>query len=193
MDIIPQAITDVLLIRPRKFEDARGYFSETFSAPAAAKAGLPENYIQDNLSLSRKTGTIRGLHFQTPPFAQAKLVRVIRGRILDVAVDLRKGSPHYGQHVAVELSGSTLDQLFIPEGFAHGFCTLEDDTEVFYKVTAPYAPANDAGIIWNDPDLGIKWPVNAQDAVLSDKDAKHPPFKELPQVFTYEQKERKSA
>ncbi len=193
MDTIPLEIPDVLLIRPRRFEDARGFFSETFSAPAAEKAGLPAEYVQDNLSLSKKAGTIRGLHYQTPPFAQDKLVRVIRGRILDVAVDLRQGSPYYGRHVAVELSGGALDQLLIPAGFAHGFCTLEDDTEVFYKVSAPYAPAHDAGIIWNDPDLGIKWPVDARNVILSDKDASHPRFRDMNPVFSYRKEERKSA
>lgn len=193
MEIVPLEIPDVLLIKPRKFEDARGFFSETFSAPAAEKSGLPFRYVQDNLSLSRKAGTVRGLHYQTPPFAQDKIVRVIRGRILDVAVDLRHGSPHYGRHVSVELSGDTLDQLFIPAGFAHGFCTLEDETEIFYKVTAPYAPANDAGIIWNDPDVGIQWPVDAEKAILSDKDTKHPRLRDVSPVFSYSIKERISA
>lgn len=193
MEIVPLEIPDVLLIKPRKFEDARGFFSETFSAPVAEKSGLPSRYVQDNLSLSKKAGTIRGLHYQTPPFAQDKIVRVIRGRILDVAVDLRQGSPHYGRHVAVELSGSTLDQLHIPAGFAHGFCTLEDDTEIFYKVSALYAPANDAGIIWDDPDIGIKWPVDVKSVILSDKDTKHPRLRDVSPVFSYPVLERKSA
>ena len=155
MDIIPLAIPDVVLVRPKKFEDPRGFFAETFNAKKLS-AALPLAFVQDNLSLSRPVGTLRGLHFQRPPHAQGKLVRCVRGKIFDVAVDIRTGSPGFGQHVSVELSGDTLDQLYVPPGFAHGFCTLEPDTEVSYKVTDYYAPECDAGIIWNET-LGMCW------------------------------------
>lgn len=185
MEIIPLAIPDVLLIKPRIFEDARGFFCETYNEKLAEKHGLPTRYVQDNVSLSKKAGTIRGLHFQRPPFAQDKLIRVLKGRTLDVAVDLRKGSPFFGRHVAVELSAG-MEQVFIPAGFAHGFCTLEDDTEVFYKVTTPYSPANDGGIIWNDSDLGIEWTTNEIKIIISDKDRLLPRLRDLPEMFTYE-------
>lgn len=186
MEIIPQAIPEVLLLKPKKFEDSRGYFCETYNEGRAKDAGLPLHYGQDNQSLSRKVGTVRGLHFQIGEMAQAKLVRVLKGRILDVAVDIRKGSPTYGQHVKAELSASGMEQLFVPVGFAHAFCTLEPDTEVFYKVTNLYSPAHEMGILWNDPDLGIDWPVKAEDAALSDKDIKLPRLKDIPDVFHYE-------
>ncbi len=146
-------------------------------------AGLDVEFVQDNQSLSRPKGTVRGLHFQVPPFAQAKLVRVTRGAVLDIAVDIRKGSPTYGNHIAVELSAEAWNQLYIPEGFAHGFCTLEPDTELLYKVSAPYSRDDDRGIAWNDPDLGIEWPVAEEDAVLSEKDAVQPAFADLPAYF----------
>ena len=152
------AIPEVILLKPRKFEDARGFFCETYNMKRIEEAGLPTEYVQDNVSLSKKAGTIRGLHFQKPPAAQAKLVRVLKGRILDVAVDIRHGSPTFGQYVSAELSADGLEQLFIPAGFAHAFCTLEDDTEVMYKVTDFYAPEHDAGIIWNDPEIGLTGP-----------------------------------
>lgn len=181
------ALSGVVILTPRKFEDERGYFSETYNERRACEeAGLPSHFVQDNVSLSGKKGTIRGIHFQTPPFAQDKLVRVLAGSILDVAVDLRKDSPTYGQHVAVELSAQAFNQLFIPKGFGHAFCTLEDNTQVLYKVTDYYAPQNDAGIIWNDPDLAIKWPITATQALLSAKDAKLPRFADLPDDFSCE-------
>lgn len=186
MEVIPQAIPEVLLIKPRKFEDSRGFFCETYNEARAKEAGIPTHFGQDNQSMSRAVGTIRGLHFQIGEMAQAKLVRVLQGRILDVAVDIRKGSPTYGQHVKVELSASGMEQLYVPVGFAHAFCTLEPDTEVFYKVTNLYSPAHEMGIIWNDPDLGIEWPVKAENAMLSDKDMKAPRLKDIPDVFHYE-------
>ena len=182
MDVVATAIADVKLVRPRVFADERGWFAETWSARAFAAAGIAEGFVQDNQSLSRPRGTVRGLHFQTPPMAQGKLVRVLRGAILDVAVDLRRSSPTRGRHVAVELTADGA-QLWVPVGFAHGFCTLVDDTEVFYKVTAPYSPAHDRGLAWDDPALGIPWPVSAAEALLSDKDRRHPRLADLPDWF----------
>lgn len=168
-------LSGLLLIDAKKFADERGFFSETYSARDLAAAGFGRDFVQDNHSLSVKAGTVRGLHFQAPPDAQDKLVRVIRGSILDVAVDLRKSSPTFGAHVAVELSERNWKQLLVPKGFAHGFCTLEPNTEVIYKVSALYAPQSDRGILWNDPALGIAWPAFAG-AELSAKDAKLPPL-----------------
>ena len=183
MNVIDTDLPGVRIIRPRRFIDHRGFFSETFNANAFAEAGLPTAFVQDNHSLSRPKGTVRGLHFQVAPFAQDKLVRVVRGSILDVAVDLRAGSPHFGCSVAVVISAEEWNQLFIPIGFAHGFCTLEDDTEVLYKVTNFYSPEHDRGILWNDPDLEINWPVAEQQAILSDKDRKLPRLKDVPACF----------
>ena len=178
-------IADVRLVTPRRFADRRGHFSVTWNRQKLADAGIVSDFCQDNLSFSRPVGTVRGLHFQTPPFAQDKLVGVIVGRILDVAVDLRRGSSSYGKHVAAELSAETGAQLFIPKGFAHGFCTLEPDTIVSYKVSAPFAPANDTGLRWNDPLLGIDWPVRDDQAVLSDKDRTLPGFGDFQTPFGY--------
>ena len=177
------AIAAVKIVTPRKHGDNRGFFSEVFRADVLAKAGLKLDFVQDNHSLSAQVGTLRGLHFQAPPFGQDKLVRVLRGAIIDVAVDLRKSSPTYGKHVAVELSAANWRQLLVPIGFAHGFCTLEPDTEVFYKVTNYYSAAHDMGLAWDDPALAIEWPVSAQAAVLSDKDRRQPVLKDLPPVF----------
>ena len=186
MQIEPLAIPDVKLVTPKKFGDHRGFFSEVFSRKAFEAAGLRCDFVQDNHSLSAEVGTVRGLHFQTPPAAQCKLVRVVRGAILDVVVDIRKGSPWYGQHVAQELSAANWRQLLVPAGFAHGFCTLEPDTEVLYKVDAYYAPQNDRGILWNDPALGIDWKLPAgSKPVLSDKDTKHPTLAAYDSPFVY--------
>jgi dTDP-4-dehydrorhamnose 3,5-epimerase len=141
------------------------------------------DFVQDNHSLSRDVGTVRGLHFQTAPFAQDKLVRVVSGAILDIAVDLRRSSPTFGRHVVVELSKENWRQLFIPIGFAHGFVTLEPDTEVIYKVTNFYSPQHDCGVAWDDPDIGVDWPVAAESVVLSDKDRKWPRLRDLQEVF----------
>ncbi len=181
--IEPTAIEAVKIITPRRFGDARGWFSEVYSKKLFGEVGIELDFVQDNHSASSTKGTIRGLHFQTPPFAQDKLIRVTRGRILDVAVDLRRSSPTFGQHVAVELSQENGRQLLVPVGFAHGFCTLEDDTEVLYKVTNYYAPAHDFGLAWDDPELGIAWPVPPDQAILSDKDRKHPRLADLPWLF----------
>ncbi|PPD40712.1 MAG: dTDP-4-dehydrorhamnose 3,5-epimerase [Methylocystis sp.] len=172
-----------ILITPKKFGDERGFFSETHNAGEWERAGLHHKFVQDAHSLSRDVGTIRGMHFQRPPFAQDKLVRVSRGRILDVAVDLRRSSEHFGRHVAVELSAENWRQLFIPAGFAHGFATLEPDTEVLYKFTNFYSPAHDAGVLWNDPDIGIEWTVDAARAILSAKDVKWPRLRDLSEAF----------
>lgn len=164
----------LVLLQTRQFADARGVFMEAWSQRDFAALGVDEAFVQDNLSRSAAAGTVRGLHFQTAPHEQAKLVRVVRGVVLDVAVDLRPNSPTYGRHAAVELSAANALQLFIPAGFAHGFCTLVPDTEVAYKTSAFYAPRHDRSIAWDDPDLGIEWPVAPGAAVLSDKDARAP-------------------
>ncbi|MBB3268196.1 dTDP-4-dehydrorhamnose 3,5-epimerase [Azospirillum sp. OGB3] len=183
MDVIALDIPDVKIIRPKKFGDHRGFFSETYSKKAFEAAGLRYDFVQDNQSLSAEVGTVRGLHFQLPPFAQDKLVRVVRGAILDVAVDIRKDSPTYGRHVSAVISAAEWNQILVPIGFAHGFCTLEPNTEVVYKVTNFYSAAHDRGLLWNDPDLGIDWPVAADKALLSDKDLKNPRLAELGECF----------
>ena len=177
------AIAGVKIVTPRKHGDHRGYFSEVYRQDVLASAGLALQFVQDNHSLSQQVGTLRGLHFQAPPFAQDKLVRVLRGAIIDVAVDLRASSATFGQHVSVELSADNWRQLLVPIGFAHGFCTLEANTEVFYKVTNYYSAAHDMGLAWDDPALAIAWPVAGQSAVLSDKDRRYPLLKDLPTVF----------
>jgi dTDP-4-dehydrorhamnose 3,5-epimerase len=164
------AIREVILATPARFGDPRGYFSEVFNAARFAAAGIDGPFVQDNQSLSASKGTVRGLHCQTAPSVQGKLVRVLRGAIWDVAVDIRRGSPSYGQHVAAVLSAESGAQLWVPGGFLHGFCTLEPDTEVLYKVTAGYDKAAERGVIWNDPALALPWPVATEEAVLSDKD-----------------------
>jgi dTDP-4-dehydrorhamnose 3,5-epimerase len=177
------ALSGVAIVTPRKLGDERGFFSETYNLQAFAAAGVALQFVQDNQSLSAERGTVRGLHFQTPPFAQAKLVRVIRGAIFDVVVDLRRSSPTFGQHLAVELSAANWRQLFIPVGFAHGFCTLEADTEVFYKVTHYYSAAHDKGLAWDDETLGIAWPVAKEQAILSERDRRHPLLSDLRMPF----------
>lgn len=170
---------------PRRFRDSRGWFSEVFREDRAAASGLPCHFVQENQSYSRRAGTVRGLHFQLPPAAQAKLITVPCGRVLDVIVDLRKGSPTYGKSISVELSADNGKQLYVPVGFAHGFLTLEDDVVIGYKVSAYYDAASDKGIRWNDPDLGIKWPVKSEDAIVSDKDLALPALKDFASPFTY--------
>ncbi len=167
-------IEDVLEIRPRKFGDARGFFSETWNAQAFADAGIALDFVQDNHSYSAARGVLRGLHYQLPPFAQDKLVRVTRGAIFDVAVDIRKGSPTFARWCAARLSAADWNQLLVPKGFAHGFVTLEPDTEVIYKVTNPYSPAHDRSIRYDDPHIGIIWPIAASQFQLSDKDRNAP-------------------
>ncbi|CAN1495474.1 RfbC dTDP-4-dehydrorhamnose 3,5-epimerase and related enzymes [Rhabdaerophilaceae bacterium] len=179
MRITPLELPGLLRIDPVRHSDSRGYFVETYRADVLAKAGADVAFIQENQSLSQVAGTVRGLHYQLPPAAQAKLVRVIRGRVLDVAVDLRRGSSSFLRHVAVELSAQNGAQLFIPVGFAHGFATLEPDTELLYKVSAPYAPQLDRGLQFDDPALGIAWPPIASRERLSAKDQALPSLAEL--------------
>jgi dTDP-4-dehydrorhamnose 3,5-epimerase len=183
MTVTPAAIADVKLIDPKKFGDHRGFFSETYSRRALAAAGIDLTFVQDNHSLSAVPGTVRGLHYQVAPTAQAKLLRVVRGAILDVAVDIRRASPTFGRHVAVELSAANWRQVLVPVGFAHGFVTLEPDTEVIYKVTSDYSPADERGILWNDPALGIDWRVPSDKAVLSDRDRRHPLLADAVDLF----------
>jgi len=185
MKIDTLAIPELKLVTPAIFRDARGYFSETYNQKALAEAGVDRVFVQDNQSLSRSRGVLRGLHFQIAPHPQAKLVRVTRGAIFDVAVDIRHGSPTFGHHVAVVLSADNWSQLWVPEGFAHGFCTLEPESEVIYKVTDFYAPECDRGLAWDDPDLGIAWPLADAETVLSDKDRRHPRLKDVPAHFSY--------
>ncbi|MCS0495480.1 dTDP-4-dehydrorhamnose 3,5-epimerase [Ancylobacter sp. MQZ15Z-1] len=177
-------VPDVVLIQPKRHGDERGYFCETYKKSDFDAFGIDTVFVQDNESLSRQVGVVRGLHFQTPPFAQAKLVRAVRGAIFDVAVDIRKGSPSFGAWVSATLSAERGEQLLVPHGFAHGFCTLEPDTIVAYKVDAPYAPANDAGILWDDPAIGIEWPVAAEAAILSAKDRVQPKLEDYATPFT---------
>ena len=176
----------VVRIVPRRFEDSRGWFSETWQRDRFEAAGIRADWVQDNQSYSRPAGTLRGIHFQTPPHAQAKLVRCLKGRIWDVAVDLRAESPTYGQWVAAELTAAKGEQLYIPAGFGHGFLTLEPETEVAYKVDAFYAPDCDGGIAWNDPDLAIPWPLPGTVPELSDKDARLPTLKDFVSPFAYD-------
>ena len=185
MQVVETEIPEVKLIKPVRHIDSRGFFSEVFREDALQECGTRVRFVQDNHSLSATKGVIRGLHFQTPPFAQAKLLRVTSGSIFDVAVDIRWGSPTFGRHIAAVLSASEWNQIFVPEGFAHGYCTLEPDTTVLYKVSAYYSPEHDQGLLWCDPALGIDWPVFADRALISDKDRKHPPLSRLSRFFQY--------
>jgi len=164
------SIPDVKLLAPQRFPDGRGFFSETWNARRFAEAGIPGPFVQDNHALSAERGVVRGLHLQIAPNAQGKLVRVVRGSIWDVAVDIRPGSPTYRQHFGAVLSAENWQQLWVPVGFLHGYCTLEPNTEVIYKVTAPWDRTAERGVIWNDPALAVPWPIDAAEAILSDKD-----------------------
>jgi dTDP-4-dehydrorhamnose 3,5-epimerase len=181
MKITPLALDGIMLVEGPVFEDARGAFLETWREDRFGQAGMATNWQQDNLSRSRLKGTIRGLHWQMPPFAQAKLVRVITGRILDVIVDIRRGSQTFGQAIGVELSGDVNQALLVPVGFAHGFCTLVDNTVVTYKTSAVYDPSSERSLRWASPDLNIAWPVNTQDAIISEKDGLAPVWADLAQ------------
>ena len=181
--LIKTDLNGVVIVEPKRFTDDRGFFSEVYSKRTFKGAGLDLDFVQDNHSLSAKRGVIRGLHFQAPPHAQDKLVRVTRGRVLDVAVDFRKSSPTFGRHVAVELSAENWRQLLIPKGFLHGFCTLEPNCEVIYKVTDFYAPECDGGVNWADPDIGIDWGISPEDVQVSEKDASLPFLKDIDSPF----------
>ena len=183
MQVDEFGISAVKMLIPRKHGDHRGFFSEVYNQRTLARAGIDVEFVQDNHSLSADKGTVRGLHFQAPPFAQDKLVRVVRGAVFDVAVDLRRASPTYGRHVSAVLSAEAWNQLLVPTGFAHGFMTLEPDTEVIYKVSNYYAPEHDKGLLWNDPALRIAWPIPEADAILSDKDRGQPRLAELVTPF----------
>jgi len=178
-------IPDLILIEPSKHGDARGFFSEVWRADVLAALGVAADFVQDNHAFSTERGVLRGLHYQTPPSAQGKLVRCARGRVLDVAVDIRHGSPTFGCHAAVELSAENWRQLWVPPGFAHGYLTLDPDCEVLYKVTAYYDPASDRGVAWDDPDLAIDWGLAAVDVILSAKDQRHPRLVDAPPAFDY--------
>ncbi len=185
MEVIKTAIEDVLIIEPRVFGDARGYFFESFNAKEfAEKTGIQVVFVQDNESLSHY-GVLRGLHYQQPPFAQSKLVRVVKGSVLDVAVDIRKGSPTYGQHVAVELSAENHRQFYMPKGIAHGFSVLSDEVIFQYKCDDFYAPQSEGAIAWDDPDLAIDWQLPVDKIILSEKDRHHPYLRDIVSPFNY--------
>ncbi|MGK7651235.1 dTDP-4-dehydrorhamnose 3,5-epimerase [Roseovarius sp. B08] len=185
MNITETALPGVLLLEPPRFGDARGFFSESWNRKTLAAHGIRIDFVQDNHSLSAQTDTVRGLHFQSPPHAQAKLVRCGRGRLFDVAVDIRKGSPTYGQWVGYDLSFENGLQLLVPEGFLHGFATREPDTEIVYKCSDYYAPECDGAVLFDDPDIGIDWNLSG-DAILSDKDAAAPRLAEFDSPFIWE-------
>ena len=178
------ALSDVKVLNPTRHGDRRGLFSEVYNKRDFAEAGFEIEFVQDNHSFSMERGTVRGLHFQPPPVAQHKLVRVVRGSVFDVAVDLRRYSTTYGSHTSVVLSAEAWNQVLVPIGFAHGFMTLEPDTDVVYKVSNYYSSEHDRGLLWNDPGLGIQWPLPEEDAVLSDRDQRHPRLAELESPFT---------
>ena len=185
MLISKTGLPGVMLIRPLRHCDARGCFAEIFREDIFARHGIRVHFVQENYSRSESANVIRGLHFQIPPFAQAKLIRVTSGAILDVAVDIRWGSPDYGRYKAMVLTAVTEDQLYIPEGFAHGFRTLEPNTGVQYRVNSYYSSEHDRGLLWNDPKLRIDWQLDDAEPSLSERDRDHPPLAELPRFFTY--------
>ena len=185
MEVQSLAIPEVLILKPTRFGDSRGFFSEVYRESVFAHVGIRERFVQDNHSFSAEKGVMRGIHFQVPPVAQGKLLRVTRGAIFDVALDIRVGSPTFGQHVAEEINAEAWNQIWVPPGFAHGFCTLTPGVEVVYKVTSEYSPADEGGVLWADPNLGIDWPVTEADAVVSPRDAKWPRLAELVSPFRY--------
>lgn len=174
------------IVAAKRYVDDRGWFCESFHRARLHALGITCDFVQDNQSISSRAGTLRGLHFQRPPAAQAKLVSVLRGKALDVVVDVRRGSPTYGKHVSIELSADLGHQLYVPVGFAHGFLTLEDDVLLMYKVSQYYAPAHDGGIRWNDPDVAVAWPIKDADIIISDKDRRLPFLKEFSSPFPYD-------
>jgi dTDP-4-dehydrorhamnose 3,5-epimerase len=183
LKVEPLTLPDVLLLTPRRFNDPRGFFSETWNQARFAEAGIPGPFVQDNHAVSTARGVLRGLHCQIGENAQGKLIRVVKGAIWDVAVDARRGSPTYGQQAGAVLSAENWCQLWVPVGFLHGYCTLTEDTEVIYKVTAPWDREAERGVIWNDPDVGVMWPIAAEDVILSDKDKLLPRLKDCDAWF----------
>ena len=183
--VIPTGIPDVKLVELRKFSDERGYFFESWNLETFGAAGLPAAFVQDNQAGSVAPGTMRGLHYQQDPHAQGKLIGVIRGSIFDVAVDIRHGSPTFGRAVGVTMTAAHPVRLWVPVGFAHGYCTLEPDTEVVYKVTAGYAPQAEGGIRWDDPALGIDWPIQPAEMIVNDRDRNWPRLADAPVHFRY--------
>jgi dTDP-4-dehydrorhamnose 3,5-epimerase len=184
MSELTQSLNLPLVIVPRRYVDGRGWFSESYNEKRIRDLGINCGFVQDNRSSSKQTGTVRGFHFQHPPAAQAKLVSVLHGRILDIAVDIRQGSPSFGKHVSIELSVEAGNQIFIPEGFAHGFISLVDDVHVMYKTSAYYAPLHEGGICWNDPEIAFPWPFDK--IIKSDKDGRLPALKDLESPFRYD-------
>lgn len=185
MEVSKTAIDGVLVIEPKAFADDRGFFMEVYNRDRYVQAGITDVFVQDNVSVSKK-GTLRGLHYQAPPFAQGKLVQVLRGSVIDVAVDIRFGSPTFGQYISVELSAENKKQFWIPAGCAHGFLALEDETIFSYKCTNVYSPECDRGIVWNDPHIGIEWPlISSQPPLVSDKDMKQPLLQDIAQEFVW--------
>ena len=185
MEVINTEIEGVVIIEPRLFKDKRGYFFESFSQRDFDKQVRTIHFVQDNESKS-SYGVLRGLHFQKPPFAQSKLVRVIKGAVLDVAVDIRRGSPTFGRHVAALLDGENKRQLFIPRGFAHGFAVLSEEALFQYKCDNCYAPQSEGAVAWNDPQIGIDWRIDPANVILSEKDSRHPRLDEAPELFDYD-------
>ncbi|MDA9505050.1 dTDP-4-dehydrorhamnose 3,5-epimerase [Bradyrhizobium sp. CCBAU 11386] len=183
LNVVPTAIEAVKIITPKSFGDSRGVFSETYNQNRFFENGVALNFVQDNQASSKEAGTIRGLHFQIPPTAQAKLLRVLSGSVLDVAVDLRRSSPTFGKWVAETLSAENGKQILVPAGFAHGYCTLEPDTVVLYKVTDYWSPKDERGLAWDDPDLAIDWPVPREKALLAEKDTRWSKLSALPPFF----------
>ncbi|MDD4952262.1 MAG: dTDP-4-dehydrorhamnose 3,5-epimerase [Desulfovibrionaceae bacterium] len=184
MEIGKTPFPGLFIIQPKVLRDERGFFLESYSKRDFAALGLDCDFVQDNQAYSRSAGVLRGFHFQVPPMAQAKLVWVVAGRVLDVVVDLRKGSPTFGKAFETELSAANFYRLFVPRGFAHAYLTLEEDTEFLYKVDAPYSREHDSGIVWNDPDLGVSWPF--KDLILSDKDRSLPRLSQIESPFSFD-------
>ncbi|MBV8737217.1 MAG: dTDP-4-dehydrorhamnose 3,5-epimerase [Alphaproteobacteria bacterium] len=183
--VVATGLPEVKIITPQRIGDSRGFFSEVWNDRDFAAAGIEADFVQDNHIRNPLRGTLRGLHYQLPPTAQGKLVRVTRGAILDVAVDIRRGSPNFARDAAVLLSAENWQQLWVPVGFAHGYCTLEDDTEVQYKVTDFYSPPHERGIAWDDPALAIRWPIDAEALIISDRDRALPRLAAQPDLFDY--------
>lgn len=189
MHITPLSLSGLRLVDAKLFRDSRGFFFESFNESDFSAGGLPTRFVQDNVSSSVR-GTVRGLHFQKPPYAQGKLVRVLQGTVFDVAVDIRKGSPTYGKWHSEELSSANARALYIPPGFAHGFCVTSEIAVFFYKCTAPYTPSAEGGILWNDPTLNMSWPVDADQALVSEKDSRWPSLQDTDNPFVWEETAR---